>query len=220
MTFERVRSNVDNLPKAIGNGFRPPTAGYGLSYGEFFVQTGHPIDEIIGYRSIDENGDLVTAAFGPATPDFKLGWTNDFTFRRLNLSMLWDWQKGGWAQNQTKSLYDCNILSEDAGRPSGAARVAACLETGLANPFVERTTYLRLRELRLAYALPTALSRWVAGGQDVQVSLTGRNLYLDTKYWGYDPESSNFGQQAITRNIDLGPYPPSRQFFFSISAGF
>jgi hypothetical protein len=58
------------------------------------------------------------------------------------------------------------------------------------------------------------------GSSDVKLELTGRNLLIFTNYWGYDPESSNFGQQAVTRNIDLGPYPPSRQFMFSITAGF
>jgi TonB-dependent starch-binding outer membrane protein SusC len=54
----------------------------------------------------------------------------------------------------------------------------------------------------------------------VRLELTGRNLLIFTNYWGYDPESSNYGQQAVTRNVDLGPYPPSRTFMFSITAGF
>ena len=39
-------------------------------------------------------------------------------------------------------------------------------------------------------------------------------------YKGLDPEVSNFGNQAITRNIDVAPFPPSRSFFFSIDLGF
>jgi hypothetical protein len=35
-----------------------------------------------------------------------------------------------------------------------------------------------------------------------------------------DPEVSNFGNQAIARNIDVAPFPPSRTFFFSIDLGF
>jgi hypothetical protein len=31
---------------------------------------------------------------------------------------------------------------------------------------------------------------------------------------------SNFGRQAIVRNIDVAPFPPSRDFFFSIDLGF
>ena len=50
------------------------------------------------------------------------------------------------------------------------------------------------------------------------MSLAGRNLWVSTNYYGYDPEASNYGQQAITRGVDLGQYPPSRTFFFSITA--
>jgi hypothetical protein len=31
---------------------------------------------------------------------------------------------------------------------------------------------------------------------------------------------SNFGDSQLSRMQDLAPYPPSRQFFFSISANF
>jgi TonB-dependent starch-binding outer membrane protein SusC len=52
------------------------------------------------------------------------------------------------------------------------------------------------------------------------LSLTGRNLLRFTPYRGLDPEVSNFGRQAIVRNIDVAPFPPSRSFFFSIDLGF
>ncbi len=39
-----------------------------------------------------------------------------------------------------------------------------------------------------------------------RASVTGRNPLLFTSYFGYDPEVSNCGQQAIVRSIDLGPY--------------
>jgi hypothetical protein len=60
----------------------------------------------------------------------------------------------------------------------------------------------------------------LAGANTAKVSLSGRNLLLFTNYFGYDPEVSNYGQQAIVRNIDLGPYPPMRSFLFNIQLGF
>ena len=52
------------------------------------------------------------------------------------------------------------------------------------------------------------------------MSVTGRNLLRFTPYRGLDPEVSNFANQAIVRNIDVAPFPPSRSFFFSIDLGF
>ena len=54
------------------------------------------------------------------------------------------------------------------------------------------------------------------GSELVSLNVSGRNLILITNYYGYDPEVSNYGQSAITRGIDLAPYPPSRTFYFSI----
>ena len=218
LSFQRLRNKVVDLPIPS---FRPFGAGFGLAYGEFFIEKGKPINQIIGTVSIDQDGNPVTGFLGTSTPDFKLGMNNDFTFKNFSVGMLWDWQQGGVAQNQTLSLYDCNQLSEDSGRPSGQARAKACLEDGIATPFVESTKYLRLRELTLEYEIPRRIAQKLFRGADAaRISLAGRNLLLFTPYTGYDPESSNFGQQAVSRNVDLGPYPPSRSFYLSVSVGF
>jgi TonB-linked SusC/RagA family outer membrane protein len=202
-----------NLPGGA-SGFRPGNAGYGLAYGEFFVQVGRPLTQIIG---TDDQGNVVY--LGQANPDFRWSFQNELTYHRATVSMLWDWQHGGIAQNQTLSLYDCNGLAPDQGTPAGQARYDACNITGDSRPFIESTTFLKLRELSLSVALPERMAAWF-GARNASVSVSGRNLVLITPYKLYDPEVSNYGSQAITRNIDLGPYPPSRQFFFSITAGF
>ena len=215
-TYSHDHSNVDNLPVP---GFRPPTAGFGLAFGEFFLQPGRPIDQIIGQTGFDANGDYIIGYMGHASPTYQMSFGNDLTYKFLTFSVLVDMQNGGVAQNQTLSLYDCNMLAPDQETPAGVARADACLNTGLANPFVQSTNFVRLREIRVGATLPQRYARFF-GSDNVQAFVTGRNLWLHTNYFGYDPESSNYGQQAITRNVDLGPYPPSRQYLFSLSVGF
>jgi TonB-linked SusC/RagA family outer membrane protein len=215
-TYSHDHSNVDNLPVP---GFRPPTAGFGLAFGEFFLQPGRPIDQIIGQTAINPDDTFVVGYLGHASPTFQMSFGNDFTYKSASLSVLIDMQHGGVAQNQTLSLYDCNGLAPDQATPAGQARQNACLNTGIATPFVQPTDFVRLREIRFAYALPRQFARYF-GSPDVQAVVSGRNLWLHTNYFGYDPESSNYGQQAITRNVDLGPYPPSRQYLFSLAVGF
>lgn len=228
-TFNRVRSNVDTLPGGITS-FRPQNAGFGLAFGEFLVQQGRPIQQIVGSVP-DANGDLQTVYLGDANPNFRLSLSNDFTVGKLFFSFLWDWQQGGVAQNQTLSLYDCNGLSPDffgpdvtnpdgSVRPRGQYGFDACNNTGDARPFVQSTSFVKLREASIGIELPRRWARSLAGARDLRVSVTGRNLLLFTNYFGYDPEVSNYGQQAIVRNIDLGPYPPMRSFLFNISLGF
>ena len=72
----------------------------------------------------------------------------------------------------------------------------------------------------MGYTFSDNLAQKFFGSSQLRMEVTGRNLLIFTDYWGYDPESSNYGQQAVTRNVDLGPYPPSRTFMFSITAGF
>lgn len=215
-TFSRTRSLVVSLP---GTGFSPPTAGFGLAFGEFFVQQGRPIDQLIGQTAINPDGSFVVKELGHASPDWDWTVGNDFTYKHFFLTSLLDWQYGGLAQNQTLSLYDCNLLAPDNGTPAGAARANDCFD-GIATPYVQSTSFLKLREVSVGYSLPEDMAKHFFGSSDVKIELTGRNLLVFTNYFGYDPESSNYGQQAVTRNVDLGPYPPSRQFMFSITAGF
>ncbi|HYL55364.1 MAG TPA: SusC/RagA family TonB-linked outer membrane protein [Gemmatimonadales bacterium] len=223
-TFTSLKNRVQELPvpqvcqpNAAVCGFRPQNAGFGLAFGEFFIQQGKPITQILG-TDTNATGATIVRYMGQTNPRFRMSFLNDVTYKRLSVSMLWDWQAGGVAQNQTLSLYDCNGLAPDQATPAGQARFNACA-VGIAVPFVQSTTFLKLREASLAVDLP---EQWATlfGARTARLSVTGRNLLLFTGYFGYDPEVSNYGQQAIVRNIDLGPYPPQRSFLFSITAGF
>jgi hypothetical protein len=86
---------------------------------------------------------------------------------------------------------------------------------------VQDGSYLKLRELSLTYDLPESVVGHLFGGvRYARLNVSGRNLIRITPYKGSDPEVSNFGNQAIARNIDVAPFPPSRSFFFSIDLGF
>jgi len=87
--------------------------------------------------------------------------------------------------------------------------------------YTERASYIKLREVTLTWNLPpSVVSHLWAGARDVRLSFSGRNLVVITPYTGMDPEVSNFGNQPVQRNIDVAPYPRSRSFWFTISAGF
>ena len=213
-SFTSISNDVLSLPFPS---FTPATPGFGLAFGQFLVQTGRPITQIIGQTGTNPDGSFIVSYMGQLKPDYDWSVSNDFTFHQFGLSMLWDWQKGGVEQNQTLSLYDFNQLAADDGTPAGAARVSDAFN-GIATPFVQSTTFLKLRELRVSYTLSPAASHRFFGSDAVSLNLSGRNLILITNYYGYDPEVSNYGQSAITRGIDLAPYPPSRTFYLSVNA--
>jgi hypothetical protein len=88
--------------------------------------------------------------------------------------------------------------------------------------YVQDASYLKLRELNVSYNLPNSFTQSLFGSsvRYARLTLAGRNLIRWTGYRGLDPEVSNFGNQAIVRNIDVAPFPPSRSFFFSVDLGF
>ena len=89
-------------------------------------------------------------------------------------------------------------------------------------PYIEDASFIKLREASVGYNLPSQILRSVFRGnvQSLRLTLSGRNLITITDYTGLDPEVSNFGNQAIARNIDVAPFPPSRSFWLSLDFGF
>jgi hypothetical protein len=114
-------------------------------------------------------------------------------------------------------LYDAFGNSPDQV-PAGNTRISTWAG-GKTKVYVQDGSYLKLRELTLSMDLPAAVPAHF-GMSTARLSLTGRNLLKFTPYKGLDPEVSNFGNQAIARDIDVAPFPPSRSFFLSIDLGF
>jgi len=201
-TFFLTRSKVQELPVPAYL-----TGGFALSLGSYFIQPGHSATQIVGSEGV----------VGDANPDYQMSFSSDLDYKRFSLGFLWDWKHGGDVINLTTLLYDAAHNSED-WNTAGQTRWNAFL-SGKTQPYVEDGGYLKLRELTLAYDLPPETASHF-GMRTARVSVSGRNLLRFTSYKSLDPEVSNFGNQAIIRNIDVAPFPPSRSFFFSIDLGF
>jgi TonB-dependent starch-binding outer membrane protein SusC len=208
-TFTLNRSDITDLPVPA---FDITVAGFGENLGAYRIEKGKSATQIVA--PVGPNGAL--AEVGNGEPDFRVGWLNvvntgDFTF-----SALLDWQQGSDVINLTRLLYDGAGNSPD---PDAAAKRLAALSMGDPRPYIEDGTFVKLRELSVAYTLPKHLIAQLAPLRMLQVSVSGRNLLTLTHYSGLDPEVSNFGNQPIGRNYDVGPYPPSRSYWLSITAG-
>jgi TonB-linked SusC/RagA family outer membrane protein len=233
VTFWLNRSTVMELLGGDTTGFR--VGGFGCSDGCFFLKPGLSATSIFGNVGPDKSGNPVLGKIGDASPDFKLSWGNDVTVNAFTFTMLWDWQHGANVVNLTKLLYDFGKVTADYAIPLTAAQATAqgCPgQTVLGNcrlsryglytgTYTESATYLKLREVTVTWTVPpSVVTRLWSGGRDVRLSVSGRNLIVITPYTGMDPEVSNFGNQPVQRNIDVAPYPRSRSFWFSITAGF
>jgi TonB-linked SusC/RagA family outer membrane protein len=209
-TLTLNRSEVTELPPGIGAFNTGPS--FGAGFGVYRIEVGKSATQIVATR--DGSGDLF--AVGDGEPDFRIGWSNVVNVGDFSLSTLLDWQQGSKVINLTQNYYDANGTAKD---PEAAAQRLMTFGNGDPRPYIEDGSFLKVREISIAYSLPKRIASQLGPLHSLQLSLSGRNLLTFTHYQGLDPEVSNFGSQAISRNYDVTPYPPSRTFWFSVTAG-
>jgi TonB-linked SusC/RagA family outer membrane protein len=85
---------------------------------------------------------------------------------------------------------------------------------------VENGSYMRLRNIQLAYTLP--LQKWKLNElRSVQVYASGQNLLTLTDYSWWDPETnSQGGANAIGQGIDHYSYPTAKSVTVGLRIGF
>jgi TonB-dependent starch-binding outer membrane protein SusC len=204
------RSQITDLPDGV-DAFNITAAGFGAGLGAYRIEEGKSATQIV---TTDGMGGF--RPLGDGEPDFRVGFANQVRWRELTFSALVDWQQGSHVINLTRLLYDFGATAPDV--EASAARLQSFRE-GDISPYVEDATFLKLREVSISYDVPEATASRLGPLRTLQISVSGRNLYTATGYSGLDPEVSNFGNQPIGRNYDVAPYPPSRSFWLSVSAG-
>jgi len=150
---------------------------------------------------------------------------NTVRYRAFSFTTLLDWRVGGYTSTMTKNLWDEGGNSRDyddpspvAGQTLGQWRYAQFAANNIAT-YIDNGTFLKLREVNVSFQAP---SRWAEKlrARELRVSVQGRNLWMKTDYWSFDPEFNNFGNSNFNRFIDLAPYPSNRQFNISIDLGY
>ena len=88
--------------------------------------------------------------------------------------------------------------------------------------WVYNASYIKLKNLSLAYRLPqSVLSKVKVANLEVYVS--GQNLFCITKYPGYDPEvtNANYGAYpALAEGLETGVIPNPRTYTLGLRASF
>ena len=84
--------------------------------------------------------------------------------------------------------------------------------------FVENGSFVRLKNVSLAYNVPSSVFRDKA---NIRIFASATNLFTITKYKGYDPEIGmvNYGG-TVMAGIDTGRYPSVRMYSFGLLADF
>lgn len=83
---------------------------------------------------------------------------------------------------------------------------------------VEDASFLRLSNLSLGYTVPRQLLR-KASIERLRFYFTASNVFVVTKYTGFDPEVSTMGNN-LTPGVDFGAYPRNRSYVFGLNLTF
>jgi hypothetical protein len=187
------------------------------------------------YRDLDGDGITGTddaddrTILGNAQPKYTGGLTNRFTFRNFELSVFLQWSVGNKIYNINRSLLTTgggvvnqlqDVMTGGPGIPD--PKIGNTFESTESSLFVEDGSYLRGKNIRLAYNVPAA---WLGaihltGMTRLQFYVSAQNFFTITNYRGYDPEISEYATTNLAQGIDFGTYPQVRQITFGFTAGF
>lgn len=182
--------------------------------------------------------------WGNAFADWKGGIQNEFIYKGVRLSVLFDGQYGGDVYSQTN--HKLNTLGKTRvtlpGRDGGLVGDGVVRQGD--GTFVPNTTvvtamkyydevykirnaemnifdasFVKLREVRLEYSLPSSLISRI-GLQQLNVALYGRDLLLFTKFPAFDPEVAMLNSGTIVPGVEMTQFPSTRTMGVNVTAKF
>ncbi len=83
--------------------------------------------------------------------------------------------------------------------------------------FVEDGSFVKLRELAVAYTFNQGWLRRNVGFSTLDLRVSGRNLFTWTDYKGLDPEANLGGAEFFTQGIDYFNNPQARSVVLSLT---
>lgn len=183
---------------------------------------------------------------GNALPKFIFGWTNTISYSNFDLNFLIQGSQGNDLFNAGRIRLEApgegtsaalldrwTPTNENTDIPAFTAqsvRTAANLPTGKINSrlngrtdnrtsrYVEDASYVRLKNITLAYNLPRELM--ASKISKLRLYVSAANLLTLTKYTGYDPETSAFNNNDARAGIDFSNYPTAKTYTVGIDLTF
>ncbi len=196
-----------------------------------------------GHIIVGANGrplqDATQRVLGNYNPHWVGGISNTISYKRMSFSFSFDGQVGGQVYSVTKwfGQYSGVLASTLAGREvdwnnPGYIVPNAVYANGQPDtthvlaqnywhntfnaqePGIVDATFFKLREARLAVALPTNVARFL-GFSDATVAIVGRNLLLFAKQPTIDPETAF--DTSNRQGVENGQLPTARSIGFTMS---
>src|SRR5690606_9748021 len=182
---------------------------------------------------------------GNTTPDWKAGIQNKFKYKGFSLGFLFDAQVGAVAysltqgkmavQGKTKvtlpgrenGIVGRGVVENEDGTYSSNTVAVYDMSSyydqhfGVANVegSVFSTDFIKLREVRFDYSFKAKVLQKVKL-QKLNIGVYGRDLFIWSKWPGFDPEFGTLSGSEINRGFEIGQFPSTRTYGVNLSVGF
>ena len=182
----------------------------------------------IKFKDLNNDGvidDKDRTNIGNANPTFTYGLTNTLSYKGLELTVFVQGSHGNKVLNFTRwyteggvsnGNYSKDVINRWTGPGTSNSMPRLILNdpngnNRVSDRFVEDASYLRIKNVRLAYSLPKS---WVGFMKIQRAQIYGsiQNLLTVTGYSGFDPE--------VGGGVDLGFYPQARTFTIGANIDF
>jgi TonB-dependent starch-binding outer membrane protein SusC len=236
-----IDNNVENSPYSVipsgsasGSGLTSATInGYvnGQPIGTFFLKefTGFDDKGISTFRDADGDGiitDKDRVALGSALPSKQFNLNGNAAFGGFDLAINFNGVSGNKIYDNTanSNFYKLRLSK---GINTTAEAVADAKESinnsaPVSSRYLKDGAFFRLNNLSLGYNLnpkSIGIKKWISS---VRLSATGQNLWISTKYNGYDPEvnTDRTINGISSYGIDYLSYPKAKSLILGLNIGF
>jgi len=187
----------------------------------------------------DKNGDgKITAddktVLGKSTPDGYGTFNNTFRYKNFDFGVELQFDYGNQIMNLTR-----HSGQDRTGQANSYATVLNAwtptnqntsiaedrpayvrYQTEIYSTKVENGSFIRGRNVTLGYTFPSAMVSKLKMSK-LRIYAQAQNLFLITKYKGYDPETSTYNTSSnFTQGIQFYDYPRPRTFLLGLNASF
>ncbi|NGP89810.1 SusC/RagA family TonB-linked outer membrane protein [Fodinibius halophilus] len=178
---------------------------------------------------------------GNALPDWQGGITNTFNYKNLSLSFLLEIRMGADAYDSGQRNSIRNGILEITKWRNDEVIFQGVTSDGSSNTtpvrlnqsvyrsstrfnraseiLVQDASWIRLRNVRVSYSLPAKLIQKLPL-KSASFGVSGRNLFLNTPFRGFDPEGQQFSAGSNTYGFTGLNIPPTRSLSFSMNLKF
>ena len=187
------------------------------------VSPGRPRYIDVNHDGTLDSKDLVY--LGNADPYLYGGLQNTFNIGNLRIGVYFAYSLGGKIYNYSElrmaGSYTTNqyryMLNawHPVRNPNSDYPRAGAVEVHVpSNLQVHDASYLRLKTVSIAYTFD--LRKYTKALRDITLGASAENLFLWSRYNGFDPDVSTESSGSTLRRVDMGAYPRARTVIFSL----